>query len=127
MNTFVIKQRPLNRVCPRCGLNLMPDAAVCPQCGENVPPAVQAPAGAAEQPVLNERPVPPAQPSQQPVQPAQPAQQQPVQSVQSAVQQPAAEQAAKPVFCAQCGKKNDAQARFCMACGAKLIRPEGRP
>jgi len=115
MNTFVIKQRPLNRVCPTCGLNLTPDAAVCPQCGASVPPAVQAPAGAAEQPVLNERPVPPAQPSQQPVQ-----------SVQPAAQQPAAEQAAKPVFCAQCGKKNDAQARFCMACGAKLIRPEGR-
>ena len=33
MNTFVIKQRPLNRVCPTCGLNLTPDAAVCPQCG----------------------------------------------------------------------------------------------
>ena len=55
----------------------------------------------------------------------QPAQQQPVQSVQSAVQQPAAEQAAKPVFCAQCGKKNDAQARFCMACGASI--PEDAP
>ena len=116
MNTFVIKQRPLNRVCPRCGLNLTPDAAVSPQCGENVPPAVQAPAGAG-QPVLNEGPV---QPPQQPVQPSQ-------QPVQPAVQQPVTEQAAKPVFCAQCGKKNDAQARFCMACGAKLIRPEGRP
>ena len=105
MNTFVIKQRPLNRVCPRCGLNLTPDAAVCPQCGENVPPAVQAPAGAG-QPVPNERPVQPAQPPQQPVQPA--------------VQQPVTEQTAKPVFCAMCGTKNDGGARFCKACGARI-------
>ncbi len=114
MNTFVIKQRPLNRVCPRCGLNLTPDAAVCPQCGENVPPAVQAPAGAG-QPVLNERPV---QPPQQPVQPSQ----QPVQpAVQQPVQQPVTEQAAKPVFCAMCGTKNDGGARFCKACGARIM------
>ena len=121
MNTFVIKQRPLNRMCPRCGLNLTPDAAVCPQCGENVPPAVQAPAGAGQL-VLNERPVQPAQPPQQPVQPlqqpVQPAVQQPV---QPAVQQPVTEQAAKPVFCAMCGTKNDGGARFCKACGALIM------
>ena len=117
MKTFVIKQRPANRVCPQCGLNLTPDAAVCPQCGENVSPAVQAPAGA-EQPVPNERPVQPpqqpVQPSQQPVQPSQ-------QPVQPAVQQPVTEQAAKPVFCAMCGTKNDGGARFCKACGARIM------
>ena len=59
-----------------------------------------------------------AQPAQQEVQP------QPVaQPVQQAEPQRAAEpQEAKPVFCGQCGTKNDAGAAFCGNCGAKLVK-----
>ena len=126
MNTFTIKQRPANRVCPTCRLNLTPEAAVCPQCGASVPPGVQAPAGAG-QPSLQQKPVQreqqPVQPAQQPVPPVQPTQRpvQPTQQpVQPAVRQPVQE--TRPVFCSQCGTKNDAQARFCKACGAKMVR-----
>ncbi len=42
------------------------------------------------------------------------------QSVSQPAPQPTAESAAKPVFCGQCGTKNQPGTRFCGNCGAKL-------